>query len=258
MTRTNASTTHQKIETGREDDGNQDEAGVAAVVNWTVPSFFFLDDWRFLFVENVPLDTLMTMQLLCTDWRRVVDTFIARKVESGVMKVVTGNDVGWDEAEGLEAFEVMQVVFLLNITKVGDNACWSAIRLAIVEIPEGIESIGTAALMYCTSLTTVSFPTTLRSISVGAFESCVSLENVDLLHTQLHEIGGGAFCDCTELKSMTIPDSLQTLGYEVFSHCFKLVPSHIDVADYDLGNEEEVEKVDVTWEVVEHLRSLQS
>ncbi|GMH85331.1 hypothetical protein TrVE_jg7813 [Triparma verrucosa] len=126
MTRTYASTTHQKIETGREDDGNQDEAGVAAVVNWTVPSFFFLDDWRFLFVENVPLDTLMTMQLLCTDWRRVVDTFIARKVES------------------------------------------------------------------------------------------------------------------------------------VFSHCFKLVPSHIDVADYDLGNEEEVEKVDVTWEVVEHLRSLQS
>ena len=38
----------------------------------------------------MPLDTSMKMPLLCKDWRRVTDIFTARKVESGMMKVVRG------------------------------------------------------------------------------------------------------------------------------------------------------------------------
>ncbi|GMH96699.1 hypothetical protein TrST_g5294 [Triparma strigata] len=193
---------------------------LVVVAKWVIPSFFFLDDWRFLFVENVPLDTLTKMRVLCKDWRRVVDKFIDGKIESGVMTVVGENNINWDEARALEKSRRLtkQVIFLLNITKVGNHACTLAINLVVVEIPEGVESIGDCAFFKCTSLTTVSFPTTLRSISGWAFENCSKLDNVDLFHTRLQDIGRCAFYNCRVLKSMTIPDSLQTIGRDVFPY----------------------------------------
>ncbi|GMH82681.1 hypothetical protein TrST_g3577 [Triparma strigata] len=253
--RSYASKIHKTIEKGDGGDGEmQDEsentpAAEPAVAKWVIHSFFFTDDWRLgLFVENMPLDTLMTMRLLCKDWRRVADTFIDGMIESGVMKVVGGNDISEDDSEALKerrAHEpIKQVVFLLNITKVGDLACWSAIRLVVVEIPEGVESIGDMAFSGCSSLTTVSFPTTLRSIGIGAFDSCSSLEHADLLHTRLQELDHYAFDECSELKSMTIPDSLQTLGEGVFYRCFQLIPPNIDSYDNDT--------------IINHLHSLQN
>ncbi|GMI11445.1 hypothetical protein TrVE_jg945 [Triparma verrucosa] len=238
--------TRQKIKTADGDDvgkhfneegENNNPAAGPAVTKRTLHDFFYTDDWRRLFIENAPLDTLMTMRLLCKDWRRVLDKFIDGKIESGGMIVVGGNDLSCDEAFAQEERRslVTQVVFLLNIAKVGDRAC-SRANLVVVDIPEGVEYIGYRSFMYCSSLTTVSFPTTLRLIGVGAFQICSSLDNVDLLHTQLQELGDLAFEDCSELKSMTIPDSLQTLGEGVFNCCLKLVPFLIDVSytqEYD-------------------------
>ncbi|GMH84974.1 hypothetical protein TrVE_jg5108 [Triparma verrucosa] len=203
------------------------------------------------------------MRLLCKDWRRVADKFIGWKVESGgLMMVVGGNDLSWKEVKAQEERRslVTQVVFLLNIMKVGIRVCNRAINLVVVEIPEGVESIGDRSFEGNSSLTIVSFPTTLRLVGVGAFAYCLSLENVDLLHTQLQELGDFAFLVCSKLKSMTIPDSLQTLGHDVFKNCFKLVPYHIDVGHHDNDSESDEERVniDVTSEVISHLRSLQS
>ncbi|GMI04049.1 hypothetical protein TrVE_jg11201 [Triparma verrucosa] len=222
-----------------------------------IPSFFFTDDWRLgLFVENMPLDMLMTMRLLCKDWQRVADRFIDGKIESGEMIVVGGNDISGKEAWAVRERRSLatQVVFLLNVTKVGDRVCSNASNLAVVEIPEGVESIGVCAFYHCTSLTTVSFPASLRSIAYGSFQFCSSLDNVDLLHTQLQELGDCAFWGCSELKSMTIPDSLQTIGNDVFIYCLKLVPSHIDV---DEGSDSDADDA-VTHEVIAHLRSQQN
>ncbi|GMH91303.1 hypothetical protein TrVE_jg6802 [Triparma verrucosa] len=193
----------------------------------------------------------MTMRVLCKDWRRVADKFIDGKVESGVMTVVGENGISYEEAKAQRERRLLvtQVVFLLNITKVGDHSCYYA-NLVVVEIPEGVESIGIGAFFGCRSLTTVSFPTTLRLIRYNVFIGCSSLENIDLLHTQLQEIGNGAFGYCSELKSMTVPDSLQTLGVFVFADCLKLVPSTINV---DYGDEEEGD--DTTSEIVALLRS---
>ena len=143
---------------------------------------------------------------------------------------------------------VTQVVFFLNITKVGENACscsW-ADNLVIVEIPEGVLSIGWSAFDCCSRLAKISFPRTLTSIGRADFGRCLSLENVDLLHTNLQELGQQAFDNCPQLKSMTIPDSLQGLGGFVFHLCPKLVPSNIIVNDTT---------IDSTPEVVSHLRS---
>ena len=91
----------------------------------------------------------------------------------------------------------------------------------------------------------ISFPKSLIKIGVQSFCNCPSLEEVDLLHTNVQELGTYAFLDCTSLKEMKVPDSLQTFGHDVFTGCSKLVPSDIDVDDYDVSK------------VVAYLRSIQ-
>ena len=74
---------------------------------------------------------------------------------------------------------VTRVIFLLNITKIEEHACEFVAKLVVVEIPEGVESIGFNAFGGCECLTTVSFPTTLTSTGMQAFYDCSSLENAD-------------------------------------------------------------------------------
>ncbi|GMH92928.1 hypothetical protein TL16_g12492 [Triparma laevis f. inornata] len=198
----------------------------------TTDQFMYTPEFRRHFVEFVTGDTLMTLRLATKGWRAAADAFIDEGVKSGAMMVHGGTAISMISDAREERHKlVTRVIFLLNITKVGDYACFKARNLVVVDIPEGIESIGKLAFHNCSSLTTVSFPTTLTSIDDYAFTRCTSLENVDLLHTNLQEKGNMAFYECSELKSMTIPDSLQTIGTMVFYHCSKLVPSNVDFHD---------------------------
>ncbi|GMH70622.1 hypothetical protein TL16_g05455 [Triparma laevis f. inornata] len=190
-------------------------------------NFLNTDDFSRLIVPYLTNDALMTIRLASKPWSRVVDGFIDDGIESGTMIVRGEEDIYINNFEERHML-VTRVVFLLNVTKVGVNACIYAFSLVVVDIPEGVESIGEQAFNSCQSLTTISFPTTLTSIGRESFYKCYSLENVDLLHTSLQELVYGAFAYCYELKSMKIPDSLQTLGDYVFSGCFKLDLPNID------------------------------
>ncbi|GMI16881.1 hypothetical protein TrLO_g1710 [Triparma laevis f. longispina] len=168
------------------------------------------DDFHRLLIPFIPDDTLMAMRKVSKPLSRVADGFISDGAASGAFLVHGGNDLSFNEAWDRQERRKLatRVIFLLNITKVGESAYAFAINLVVVDIPEGFESIGKSAFHHCRSLTTVSFPTTLTSIGQGSFRLCSSLKNVDLCHTNLQEIGKYAFMDCSELKSMTIPDSL--------------------------------------------------
>ncbi|GMI04327.1 hypothetical protein TrLO_g10861 [Triparma laevis f. longispina] len=216
----------------------------------TTDQFMHTSEFRRHFVDFVPVNALMTLRLATKGWSTVADTLIDEGVRSGVMMVHGGRAKRWKSRLKDMRKLVTRVIFLLNITKVGEYACYWAVNLVVVDIPEGIESIGQAAFRCCTSLTTVSFPTTLKSIGLYAFSCCSSLDNVDLLHTNLQEIGELAFSNCSELKSMTIPDSLQTLGADIFNECYEIAPSIINV-NFDFAS-------DPTSDIVAHLRSLQS
>ncbi|GMH51876.1 hypothetical protein TL16_g01110 [Triparma laevis f. inornata] len=203
-----------------------------------------------LFAPLVHEQTLMALRVLNKEWNGMADVLIDKGVRSGAMMVHDGKDISWGYYDPRKRRRklVTRVIFLLNTMEVEESACWCAVNLVVVDVPEGVEHIGVGAFAYCSSLTSVSFPTTLTTIGLHAFNSCNSLDNVDLLHTNLQELGSGAFRDCSELKSMTIPDSLRTLGKFVFRECSKLVPSKIDVSE---GN------VDTTFKVVRYLRSKQ-
>ncbi|GMI03067.1 hypothetical protein TrVE_jg3410 [Triparma verrucosa] len=226
------------------------------------------DDFRRLFVGFVMVDTLVAMRWLERKWHVVVEKKLTEFEDEPFGEIVVhgGNDIS-DEAysDGTEERMklVTKVVFLLNIMKVGDRACLFASILVTVDIPEGITSIGYDSFVGCSSLKYITFPKSLTSIGKGCFAYCSSLVFVDLLHTNVQELGQCAFYNCTSLREMKVPDSLQAFGSNVFYNCSELVPSHIDVSeeyDSDLESVEESdeERVDVTSEVIAHLRSLQS
>ena len=154
----------------------------------------------------------------------------------GEIIVHGGNNISRDEAFSAARMESMaqvtKVVFLLNITTVGDRACMDASILVVVDIPEGITSIGKSSFNCCSSLKEIKFPKSLRSIGGASFCDCSGLEKVNLLHTNVHKLGESAFYNCTSLREMKIPDSLQTFNDDyggVFEDCSKLVPSNIYV-----------------------------
>ncbi|GMI07780.1 hypothetical protein TrVE_jg6391 [Triparma verrucosa] len=212
------------------------------------------DYFRRLFVGFAMVDTLVAMRWLDRKWHAVAEKKLIEfeDVPFGEIIVHGGNDISKDEANSYEREERMEevtkVVFLLNITKVGDLACCDASILVVVDIPEGITSIGKCSFDGCSSLKDVKFPESLTSIGNYSFDSCYSLEEVDLLHTNVQELGDYAFSGCESLREMKVPDSLQTLGANVFLNCSKLVLSDIDISD--MFN-------DVTSEVVAYLRSIQ-
>ena len=203
--------------------------------------FMHTPEFKRYFVEFVHVETLMALRLATKGWNAAADALIDQGVRSGELMVHGGNDLSSVSDARIERRKrVTRVVFLLNILKIGSDACYAAINLVVVDIPEGIESIGSYAFPNCTSLTTVSISTTLRSIGHEAFWNCSSLESVDLLHTNLQELGDLAFANCSEL---------QTLGDDVFHKCSKLVPSNIGVSSTTN---------DPISEVIAHLRSKQT
>ena len=127
-------------------------------------NFLGTNDFRRLLVQFVPDDMLMTMRVVSKPWSLVLTAVIDDGVESGVMIVVRGGNnidgqVAYARRDRREL--VTRVIFLLNITKIGERTCLWAYNLVVVDIPEGVESIRKCAFSSCVRLTTVSFPRSL-------------------------------------------------------------------------------------------------
>ncbi|GMH91559.1 hypothetical protein TrST_g4248 [Triparma strigata] len=195
------------------------------------------DDFRRLFVGFVMIDTLLAMRWLDRKWHKVVEKKLTEVGDEPYSRMIVhgGNDISLREANSDarkdRIKQVTKVVFLLNITKVGDYACYYADILVAVDIPEGITIICDLSFAYCSSLKDIKFPKSLTKIGDFSFGGCFSLEQVDLLHTKVQELGQRAFYGCTSLREMKVPSSLQKFGINVFVRCVKLVHSDINIRD---------------------------
>ncbi|GMI01606.1 hypothetical protein TrST_g8732 [Triparma strigata] len=163
--------------------------------------FMHTDDFRRLFVGFVMVDTLVAMRWLDRKWHKVVEKKLTDFEDEpiGELIVVGGNDISVGEANSGARLENMKqlarVVFLLNITKVGDRACLYASNLVVVDIPEGITIIGRWSFWGCSNLKDIKFPKSLKRIGSMSFARCSSLEEVDLLHTNVHYLDVRDFYD---------------------------------------------------------------
>ena len=115
---------------------------MVSTVPATTDQFVYTPEFRRHFVEFVPGDTLMRLRLATKGWKAAADVFIDEGVRTGAM-IVRGSRVVQrpTEAKKGRLKLVTRAIFLLNITKVGDRACHSAVNLVVVDIPEGVESI---------------------------------------------------------------------------------------------------------------------
>ena len=86
----------------------------------------------------------------------------------------------------------------------------------IVNIPEGVTSIGEWAFYNCSGLTSISIPNSVTSIEYGAFENCSELTSINIPNG-VTSIGESAFSGCSGLTSISIPNSVTSISEYAFS-----------------------------------------
>lgn len=73
----------------------------------------------------------------------------------------------------------------------------------------------------CSNLTSIDIPNGVEVIGSYVFRGCSNLKNVTL-PTTLDSIGSETFYNCTSLSSIKIPKSVKTIGNHAFWNCLKL------------------------------------
>ncbi len=106
------------------------------------------------------------------------------------------------------------------ITSIGANA-FSNTSVTEVVLPEGLNSISSAAFAWCEKLTKINLPSSLKMIDEVAFANCSSLTEL-VLPEGLEFIGAGAFHACSALEKVILPSTLTTLSRRVFDFCVSL------------------------------------
>ena len=115
--------------------------------------------------------------------------------------------------------EALETVALPDsITEIGGGAFYGCINLKGVELPSGIQSLGTyyeedwcrGMFEGCSALETIIIPDSVTSIGGMAFRACSSLNNITIPDS-VTKIGGGAFYYCESLTEISIPSGVQAI-----------------------------------------------
>ena len=94
---------------------------------------------------------------------------------------------------------------------------WSKLvsDIKVINIGEGITSIGASAFGGCTNAHEISIPKTVTEIGGYAFADCKALETLDLPE-DLDRISTGAFYGCEKLSDIEIPSGVSYIGVDAF------------------------------------------
>ncbi len=107
-------------------------------------------------------------------------------------------------------------------------------HITVVEIPNGVTSIGSFAFKDCTALTSIGIPDSVTYIGNSAFSGCTDLTDV-AMGSGVTTIGDSAFYNCGSLSSISLrgttssggsfnlPGSVQTIGEAAFYGCRSMI-----------------------------------
>ncbi|EJK58115.1 hypothetical protein THAOC_21783 [Thalassiosira oceanica] len=101
------------------------------------------------------------------------------------------------------------------------NRAFRFSKLVVLQLNEGLLTIGEEAFQDCTALSSVNIPSTVTELGNGAFFRCSNLVDVKL-NEGLQTIGENAFADCTALRSLYLPSTVKELGPHAFYGCTNL------------------------------------
>lgn len=94
-------------------------------------------------------------------------------------------------------------------------------REEVLQVPEGIHTVGEGAFKGCVSLKKVVLPAGLNSIMGDAFKGCRKLEEI-VIPDGVSYIGRYAFHRCHALQRAILPPSVEELGECAFLYCDSL------------------------------------
>ncbi len=123
------------------------------------------------------------------------------------------------------------VVIPEGVTKIGNWAFNSCMRLTSVNIPKSVTVIGRQAFSDC-GLMSVTIPENVREIGESAFRSCCRLKCVTL-PKNVTKIGDLAFGNCEGLKNVTILGRVEKIEKHIFEDIKPVIAApHIFIGDF--------------------------
>ena len=93
---------------------------------------------------------------------------------------------------------------------------------SVVQIPEGVGSVGPRVFYAHKEIERVIFPESLKIIEESAFFGCSSLSSI-IFSTGLKVIENHAFASCQALRELILPEGLEIIEQSAFSPCASLV-----------------------------------
>ena len=129
-----------------------------------------------------------------------------------------------------------------------------------INLPEGLETIGNNAFMYCENLRTLEIPDTVTTVGEAAFTDCENLRYVKLsenqrlmrnelfsgcsqlqtvlLGSEIKNVSNYAFSDCKNLRSIYLPETVKKIGEGAFHGCSSLkelrIPDSVHILDMNV------------------------
>ena len=127
------------------------------------------------------------------------------------------------ESIGRSAFSQgkMESISLPDTVTEIESYAFQSSDLKTVELPEGLESMGSDVFSQCTALTEAEFPSGMKEIPSSTFSGCRSLTSF-CIPESVTEIGQNAFSGCSALAVLEIPDSVESIGMYAFYGCSSL------------------------------------
>jgi hypothetical protein len=124
------------------------------------------------------------------------------------------------------------VVFPKDV-KIPNSAFEGCTNLVAVEIPSGVQFIGSQAFQGCTNLSAVKIPGTISQIGGNAFYGCTSLAKVSFASSiYMPRIYTGTFQKCSSLNHVALPANLHQIDAYAFDGCSSLssisIPASVD------------------------------
>ena len=113
-----------------------------------------------------------------------------------------------------------------GVDKIGSCSFYKGVNLTSLTLPSSVTSIGSSAFKGCSGLTSLTLPSSVSSIGASAFYGCSSLTSLTL-PSSVSSIGASAFSGCSSLTSLTLPSSVSSIGASAFSGCSGLTSIYV-------------------------------
>ena len=134
--------------------------------------------------------------------------------------------VGYDKSIDKGKIDVPSTLGKHPVTMIYEEAFSGLENTVTIELPKGIEVIGSDAFAYSEKLQDINIPKTVKSIDSYAFDGCYALDNVSIPKS-VENLGEGIFYDCISLKNITISSEIDELRYGFFAGCISLNDTHV-------------------------------